>query len=49
VYRGRSPHGFYAQLAHGGTWPWLEPLTLPANSPLRLWRIDYARAAVSRG
>ena len=39
VYRARSPGGFYDQLAHRKDFDWLEPLPLPAKSPLRLWRI----------
>jgi hypothetical protein len=45
VYRARAPGGFYDQLAHGKTFPWLEPLPLPRKDPLRLFRIDYAAAA----
>lgn len=39
IYRARSPHGFYAQLASGKRFPWLEPVPLPGHSPYRLWRI----------
>ena len=39
IYRARNPGGFYDQLAHRGTFPWLEPLPLPKKSPLRLFRI----------
>ncbi|WP_426257338.1 AcrB/AcrD/AcrF family protein [Sphingomonas sp. DC1600-2] len=39
IYRVRAPGGFYDQLAHRKTFDWLEPLPLPAKSPLRLWRI----------
>lgn len=39
VYRSRNPNGFYAQLAKGTTFPWLEPMPLPKGSPIRLWRI----------
>ncbi len=39
VYRARSPKGFYARLAAGEKFPWLEPVPLPAGSPLLLWRI----------
>ncbi|MHA6718009.1 AcrB/AcrD/AcrF family protein [Sphingomonas sp. RS6] len=42
VYRARNPVGFYAQLAKGKVPDWLEPVTLPANSPYRLWKIRYA-------
>ncbi|HEU0067598.1 MAG TPA: AcrB/AcrD/AcrF family protein, partial [Sphingomonas sp.] len=40
IYRTRNRGGFYDQLAHGRTPPWLTPLPLPAKSPLRLFRID---------
>ena len=40
VYRARAPGGFYDQLARGGTFPWLRPLPLPRNDPLRLFRIE---------
>jgi hypothetical protein len=39
VYRARSPKGFYARLASGEKFPWLEPVPLPGSSPLLLWRI----------
>lgn len=39
IYRARSPKGFYAQLASGTRFGWLDPLPLPPNSPYRLWRI----------
>lgn len=39
VYRARSPKGFYAQLATGTRFDWLEPVPLPKGSPLLLWRI----------
>ncbi|HSI19551.1 MAG TPA: AcrB/AcrD/AcrF family protein, partial [Sphingomonas sp.] len=41
VYRARNPGGFYDQLAHDKIPAWLEPVALPAKSPLRLWRIHY--------
>ena len=41
VYRARAPGGFYDQLARGKTFPWLKPLPLPRNDPLRLFRIEY--------
>ncbi len=41
VYRSRNPGGFYDQLAHNKVPDWLEPVALPAKSPLRLWRIHY--------
>lgn len=39
VYRARNPGGFYAQLAHGKRFAWLQPVALPKGSPLRLWRV----------
>ena len=39
IYRARSPNGFYARLAGGEKFPWLEPVPLPQGSPLLLWRI----------
>ncbi len=39
VYRARSPKGFYARLAGGEKFAWLEPVPLPEPSPLLLWRI----------
>jgi hypothetical protein len=39
VYRARSPNGFYARLAGGEKFAWLEPVPLPEPSPLLLWRI----------
>ncbi len=43
VYRARAKNGFYGQLARGDIPKWLVPVPLPKGSPLRLWRIDYAR------
>jgi hypothetical protein len=40
VYRARAPGGFYDQLAHGKTFPWLRPLPLPRKDPLRLFQIE---------
>lgn len=40
VYRARSPHGFYSQLASRGRFSWLTPLPLPPNWPLRLYKIS---------
>ncbi|WP_245968575.1 AcrB/AcrD/AcrF family protein [Hephaestia caeni] len=39
VYRARSPGGFYDQLAHGKSFDWLEPVAMPAKSPIRVWKI----------
>lgn len=45
IYKARSPEGFYARLARGDAPGWLVPVTLPANSPYRLWRIIDNRPA----
>ncbi|MEO5937664.1 MAG: AcrB/AcrD/AcrF family protein [Sphingomonas sp.] len=39
IYRARNPGGFYDRLARGETFAFLQPLPLPKNSPLRLFRI----------
>ena len=41
LYRARAPQGFYAQLMKGQVPKWLEPVTLAANSPFKLWKIRY--------
>ena len=38
VYASEAPKGFYVQLALGKAPAWLQPVTLPKNSPYRLWR-----------
>lgn len=48
VYRARAPGGFYDQLAHGKTFPWLHPLPLPRKDPLRLFQIEPLPAAATR-
>jgi len=40
IYRARNPGGFYDRMARGETFAFLEPLELPKNSPLRLFRIN---------
>lgn len=45
VYRSRNPNGFFAQLYRGKVPNWLEPVTLPAKSPFKLWRILYDQPA----
>ena len=49
VYRARAPGGFYDQLAHGKTFPWLKPLPLPRKDPLRLFQIEPDAAATPSG
>ena len=39
VFMARAPKGFYAQLAGGQVPGWLQPVTLPKDSPLRIWRV----------
>ena len=39
IYTTRDRGGFYDRLAHGERFDFLEPLPLPARSPLRLYRI----------
>ena len=38
-YRAKAPAGFYARLARGERFAWLQPVALPAHSPFRLYRI----------
>ena len=40
IYRARNPGGFYDRLAKAESFAFLEPLPLPDNSPLRLFRIN---------
>lgn len=39
IYRVRNPSGFYDRLAKGEKFAFLQPLPMPKNSPLRLFRI----------
>jgi hypothetical protein len=39
VFMSRAPKGFYAQLARGQVPGWLQPIALPKDSPLRIWRV----------
>ena len=34
-----APKGFYAQLQRGQVPDWLTPVTLPKDSPFRLWKV----------
>ena len=40
VYRARNRGGFYDQIAHGKTFPWLTPLPLMRANPLRVYRVS---------
>ncbi len=39
VYRAEAPKGFYVQLSKNQAPAWLEPLSLPAGSPFKMWRV----------
>jgi hypothetical protein len=39
IYRSQAPNGFYVQLTKGQVPAWLEPVSLPENSPYRMWRV----------
>ncbi|WP_431468914.1 AcrB/AcrD/AcrF family protein [Sphingosinithalassobacter sp. LHW66-3] len=45
VYRARNPNGFYAQIVGGRVPEWLEPISLPENSPFLLFRVERERRA----
>jgi hypothetical protein len=39
IYMAEAPKGFYGQLQRGEVPAWLTPITLPADSPFRMWRV----------
>jgi hypothetical protein len=39
IYRAEAPNGFYGQLLRGRVPAWLTPVTLPRDSPYRMWRV----------
>jgi hypothetical protein len=39
IYASHAKNGFYVQLVRGQVPGWLQPVTLPANSPYRMWRV----------
>jgi hypothetical protein len=39
VFMARAPKGFYAQLLAGRVPGWLQPIPLPKDNPLRMWRV----------
>jgi hypothetical protein len=39
TYRVEAPNGFYVQLASGRVPDWLAPVSLPEDSPFRMWRV----------
>ena len=40
IFLSEAPQGFYAQLSRGNVPGWLTPVTLPENSPFRMWRVE---------
>ena len=38
-YEVQSPSGFYVQLLNDKAPPWLQPIPLPAHSPLKMWKV----------
>jgi hypothetical protein len=39
IYRAEAPGGFYDRLVRGQVPNWLVPVTLPRESPFRMWRV----------
>lgn len=39
VFAAEAPKGFYVQLEKGKVPTWLQPVPLPKNSPLKLWKV----------
>jgi hypothetical protein len=39
VFMAAAPRGFYAQLERGQVPGWLQPIPLPKDNPLRIWRV----------
>ncbi len=39
IYAAEAPKGFYAQINAGKVPAWLEPVTLPKDSPYKMWRV----------
>jgi hypothetical protein len=39
IFRSAAPEGFYVQLEQGKVPGWLQPITLPKNSPFKVWRV----------
>jgi hypothetical protein len=39
IFRARTPQGFYSQLERGASFPWLQPIDLGKDSPLKMWRV----------
>jgi len=39
IFMAEAPQGFYAQLQRGEVPKWLIPISLPKDSPFRIWRV----------
>ncbi len=39
IYSSEAPKGFYVQLVKGNVPAWLQPVTLPKDSPYKMWRV----------
>jgi hypothetical protein len=39
IFQAETPRGFYGQIIRGKVPGWLEPVTLPKDSPFRMWRV----------
>ncbi|UUR07534.1 AcrB/AcrD/AcrF family protein [Sphingomonas glaciei] len=39
IFRAQAPRGFYSQLERGAQFPWLQPIDLGKDSPLKMWRV----------
>jgi hypothetical protein len=39
IFMSEVPKGFYGQLEHGQVPKWLQPVTLPKDSPFKMWRV----------
>jgi hypothetical protein len=39
IFMAETPKGFYAQLQRGDVPKWLVPVSLPKDSPFRMWRV----------
>jgi len=39
VFKAAAPRDFYGQLEAGKRFPWLQPIDLGKDSPLRMWRV----------
>jgi hypothetical protein len=39
IFESETPKGFYGQLQRGQVPKWLQPVTLPKDSPYRMWKV----------